>query len=384
MIIQATDRLADVAQEDWDGLVGDDGFYLSHDWLRYVEAEPYERSRYLLCMDSGAPAGALVLSWVDDAATVRYRPEHFSELLGVDGGTLIAGATRGYKSTLLLAQSAANRGEILAELLRTAISVAREEGRAGVVLPFLTTGTLAEVASVARVRAAFDIPEAEITDCATSLEAYAERASRRVRLRIRRECAKFAEAGWAIRERNLEDCWEEAARLLFRVQLKYGHQDRTQRELENWLAGQARDLSSRSLVFTCEDNSGIAGIAVFYQWRATLYGRLVGFDYSRLRDAYEYFNVTTYAPLRYAGKAGLRRLHLGVGSWEAKAYRGAELRPLWSAVIPVDTEKDAPGLDLLNDTTVLRWITDIGQRGISIDETEWRLPAELAAASGAR
>jgi hypothetical protein len=42
MIIQTADRLADVAEEDWNGLVGEDGFYLSYDWLKYVEAEPYE------------------------------------------------------------------------------------------------------------------------------------------------------------------------------------------------------------------------------------------------------------------------------------------------------------------------------------------------------
>jgi uncharacterized protein len=382
--IQTIDRLADMAPDNWDGLVGDDGFYLSYDWLKYVEEEPYERSRYLLCLDSGAPVGALVLNWVDDAATPRYRPEHFNELLGAGGGTLIVGATRGYRSSLLLARSAANRGEILAELLRAAISVAREEGCAGVVLPFLSTGALAEVASVVRVRAAFETPEAEITDCADSLDAYAERAPRRMRKRIRTECAKFAEAGWVIRERSLDDCWEDAARLLYYLQLKYGHQERTQRELENWMAGQARNLSSRSVVLTCEDNSEIAGIAVFYRWRATLYGRIAGFDYSRLRDAYEYFNVTTYAALRYAGNAGLRRFHMGIGSWEAKAYRGAELRPLWSALIPVDAGNGTPGLDLVDDTAVLEWMTDIRQRGIPVDDAEWRLPTELAAASGAR
>lgn len=384
--IDTAGRLADVAREDWDSLVGDDGFYLSYDWLRYVEAEAHERSRYLLYTDSGAPAGALVLNSIEEAATPRYRAEHFRELLGLDGTALVAGATRGYRSALLLAPSAANRGEILAGLLDEAIRMARREGHAGIVLPFLTTSGLAEVAGVARVRAAFDIPEAEITDCAASLDAYAERAPRRVRNRIHADRAQFAKAGWVIRERRLEDCWEEAARLLHHLQSKYGHQEHTQRVLREAMAGQARTLSPRSVVFTCEDDSGIAGISVCYRWRTTMYGRIAGFDYTRLRGAREYFNITVYEPLRYAGEAGLRRYHLGIGSWEAKAYRGAALRPLWSAVIPADAgtgaggSSGAPGLDLVNDAVARQWMADIAGRGIPVDEAEWRLPAELAAA----
>lgn len=390
--IQTVGRLADVAPEDWDSLVGDDGFYLSYDWLRYVEGESHERSRYLLCLDSGVLVGALVLSRVDDAATPRYRAGHFSELLGLDGTALVAGATRGYRSTVLLAPSAASRREILAELLAEAVRVARQEGHTGVVLPFLTTSALAEVASVAYVRAAFEMPEAEITDCAASLDAYAAHASQRVRRRIRVESARFAASGWVIRQRNLDDCWEDAARLLYSLQSKYGHQEHTQQVLENALAGQARGLSSRSVVFTCEDDRQIAGAAVCYRWRTTLYGRLVGFDYSQLRGVFEYFNTAIYAPVGYAGETGLRRYHLGAGSWEAKAFRGALLRPLWSAVIPVNAGTGgrsglagragphARRLDLVNDATTRRWMADIAQRRIRIDEAEWRLPAELAGA----
>lgn len=378
MKIKTVGRLAEVAEDDWNGLVGEDGFYLSYDWLKYVEGEPYERSRYLLCLDSGALVGALVLNWIDNPFTPLYSPGRLSELLEVDGSTLIAGATRGHRSAVLLAPSAANRGEILAELLREASSLARQEGHKGIVLPFLTTSALAEMASVARVRAAFELPEAEITDCATSLDAYYDREPRKVRQRIREDRAKFARAGWTIRERNLDDCVEEAARLVHGLRLKYGHQEQTQRELEDALAGQARTLASRSVVFTCEDDSGIAGVIICYQWRTTLYGRLAGFDYDRLRGACEYFNVTLYAPVQYAGKAGLRRYHLGVASWEAKAYRGARLRPLWSAFIPVDGEQDGPGLDLVNDAAARRWMADIAQRGIPVDDAEWRLVSPAA------
>jgi uncharacterized protein len=380
--VRTTDSLAGVTRHEWDGLVDDDGFYLSHDWLRYVETEPYERSRYLLSPDSGVLAGALVLNWVRDAFTVRYRGEHFADLLGIEGRTLIAGGSRGYRSTLLLAPSGASRAETLAALLRAALAVAREDGCAGIVLPFLTTPALAEVAGVARMRAAFDIPEAEITGVGPSLDAYAERAPRRVRGRIRADRARFARAGWVVRERRLDECWPDTARLLYLLQRKHGHAERTLRDFEESMAGQARDLADRSAVFTCEDDRGIAGMVVCYRWRTTLYARVAGFDYDRLRHGHEYFNVVLYGPLQYVAREGMSRLHLGPGSWEAKGYRGAVLRPLWSAFIPVTGLDDAPGLELVNGESVREWVADITRRGLRTDSAEWEAP-ELLAAAGA-
>ena len=385
--IRQADRLADVPGPDWDALVGDDGFYLSYDWLRYVETEPNERSRYLLASEAGRLAGALVLNWADDPLTVRYRPERFADLLGIDGRTLLAGGSQGYRSTLLLAppgdggtDGADDRRRTLAALLQAALSAARSDGRDGIVLPFLSTGALAEVAGVARVRAAFELPEAEISDCDQGLDAYTERMTKRVRKRIRSDRARFAEAGWTIRECKLEDCWPDAARLLHRLQAKYGHTERTLTEYERTLAGQARELSDRSVVFSCEDDDGTAGISVCYRWRTTLYGRLVGFDYDRLRGGHEYFTTAIYERLEYAARHGVTRLHLGVGSWQAKGYRGAVLRPLWSAFIPAGEQDDGPGLDLVDGASVHRWLAEIAKHGIRIDHAEWQEPLKLSAA----
>jgi hypothetical protein len=379
-VIKTVDRLADVSSCDWDHLAGDDGFYLSFDWLRFVETEGLAEPRYLLSIEEGALRGALTLYRAGDAVTPLYRSERFSELLGIDGAILLAGTCRGYRSTLLLSPSAADRAATLATLVASALDEARRAGCAGIVLPFLTTDALLEVASAAAVRAAFDIPESEIADCGLGLDAYAERAPGRMRRRIRSDLARFAGAGWAVRERALDDCWQEAARLLHALRQKYGHTGRSLQDLQDSLAGQVSLLGGRSVVFTCEDEHGIAGLALGYRWRRTVFGRLAGFDYDRLRDGREYFMVTIYTWLRYAKSAGIERLHLGVGSWEAKGYRGAVLRPLWSAFIPVEPAGEAPGLTLINDDSVRQWITDITQRGIRIDHEEWRAPGRLAAA----
>jgi hypothetical protein len=200
-----------------------------------------------------------------------------------------------------------------------------------------------------------------------------ERASRRVRGKLRSDTERFARAGWVIRERDLDDCWQDAARLLDNLQRKYHHTGKTVADHERVIAGQAHQLAGHSVTFTCEDDDGIAGLAVFYRWRKALFGGFAGFDYDRLRDGREYFNVTVCAPLEYAGKADVDRLHLGVASWEAKGYRGAVLRPLWSAFIPAGSGGEPPGLELLNAESARQQAEDITSRGIAIFPAEWQL-----------
>jgi predicted N-acyltransferase len=379
--VRMADRLAEVPGPDWDRLVGDDGFYSSYDWLRFAEVESLQRSRYLLASDAGGLTGALPVNWIEDPDARSWRAERFADLLGIAGRPLLAGATLGYRTTLLLGQpEAGHRRRSLAALVRAALSAAKQDGCSGIVLPFLTTAALAELAGVAHMRAAFEMPDAEIVSSGLDLATYAARAARGIRQKIRADQARFAQAGWRIRVCSLGDCWPEAARLLYQLQRKHG----STRELsfyEGRLSGQARALNSRSVVFSCEDDDGMAGVVVYYRWRDTMYGRLAGFDYDRLRGGHEYFTVAIYEPLEYAAGQGLMRVHLGGGSWQAKGYRGAVMRPLWSAFIAGDEANRQPGLDLVNGDSVRQWVTDIARHGITMDDREWDPLGRLAAAS---
>jgi hypothetical protein len=62
--------------------------------------------------------------------------------------------------------------------------------------------------------------------------------------------------------------------------------------------------------------------------------RMVGYLEERARRFAAYFHVAYYLPLRHAWQVGARELLLGTGSLRPKLYRGARLRPLWSAVPP--------------------------------------------------
>lgn len=131
--VRIAGSLADVPGPDWDALAGDNGFYLSYDWLRFTETEPHKRSRYLLATDAGGLAGALAVHQIDDSFPARFRAGRFAGLLGFDGSVLVAGATLGNRSTLLLGRhDVGERKRTLAALVRAALSAAAEDGCAGI------------------------------------------------------------------------------------------------------------------------------------------------------------------------------------------------------------------------------------------------------------
>jgi uncharacterized protein len=375
--IQIVDRLEDVARADWDRLVGNDGFYLSYDWLRFVESEPVISARYLLAYESGALCGALPLYRPLSQGFSRYLPAHFAGLLGLTGDYLVAGGIRGYRSALLVVPDRRGDGDPLAALLEAAAAVAAEEGYAGVVLPCLSTSALLDVARVTEVRAAFEAAEAEFTGCGEGLQSYIARVRRSARMKIRADRARFIAAGWQVKVLSLDECWREAARLLTVLEHKYDRPSRPDGQLERTLAGQAKLLSRSSLVFACVDDQEIVGLALLYRWRSTLYERLVGFDYGRLRDAREYFNLAFHEPIAYCQNHDLDRVHVGIGTWEAKGFRGAFMRPLWTAAMSAGTAPARPGLELVG--TGEQQMTELAWRHISHDPAEWVAPEKFAA-----
>jgi uncharacterized protein len=372
--VQIAAKLSDVPG-DWDSLVGTDGFYLSRGWLSFVESVSPVSPWYLFSAGSGVLRGALVLNRMNEGLTFRYRPQHFRDLLGIDGTFLMAGASRGYHSTLLRPDGASG-GDTLARLMHEAGEIASAEGCSGVVLPFLPTQALLEIASQLPVRASFDVMEAEISGIGDGVDAYCHHAGKKVRGNMKRDRASFARAGWQFRTRRLDECWREAAQLLANLEAKYGRSSRDIAALERALAGQAKLLASQNVVFTCEDDQGMAGMAIIYRWRSALYVRAAGFDYQRLRNGCEYFNLAIWEPIEYSEGTGVDRLHMGIGSWEAKGYRGAVLLPLWSAVVLPGAQ---PGLDLTGTEEAHRVAGDFSSRGLTVDTAQLRAVEEFAA-----
>jgi uncharacterized protein len=330
-----TDSLDHVERGEWNRLADGDAFYLTHGWLRRLEDKADRTVRYALLRRGGSLVAALPVYDVP-AESGAYDPARLAGLTGLAGPVLIAGAGRGQHNQLLLAPelSELDAREAVIALARTALTFAAERGASGVVFPFLTTDSLRRLMAAEPVRVAYDDVDVQITGLRDGLPGYLAALPGARRRRIAREMRVFEAAGWHVREERLGDCWSELAALLFQVQEKYGHAPNVDR-YRALLRRQADLLDDVSVVFGIREPDGrLAGAMLGYRWRDCLYARLVGFDYARLRDAMEYFNVTYYQPIEYASRHGLSRLHLGPGSYEAKLLRGAELRPLWTVALP--------------------------------------------------
>ncbi len=115
------------------------------------------------------------------------------------------------------------------------------------------------------------------------------------------------------------------------------------------------------------------GFCLYYVWGDTLFLRWGGLDYPRLVGAAEYFNVMYYSQVALAPELGVRWIHAGIKSPDAKALRGAELRPLWLVDLaedsPLAQERDA--VRRHNRLAYERLKADSRTRGALSSDDEW-------------
>jgi uncharacterized protein len=347
----------EVGAAEWDALAGDEGFYASHAWLRFVESRvPVE---YAVAAAGGRVAAALPLYRVAHEPNAWYDPRRLAALVGADEPVVLAGSRAGYRSTLL----AAGPDELAAALEEALASVA-----APLVFPFLTSRALAELAAVAPVTATFDTVEAELAECGDGLDAYLARLGRDRRNKVRRELRVFRESGLRAGVRRLDECRRELAPLLANVQRRYDR-PADAAVLAALLEAESATLAERSAVFTGEADGHLVAAFVAYRFGSGLFGRLAGFDYDRLPGAFEYFNLGVYEPVAYLAEHGLRSLHLGIGSWRAKAFRGATIEPLWTALVRT---RGRPGVKLVHPERVAEWLERLEAGRHSFDPAAWR------------
>lgn len=326
----------------WDQLASGRSFYVAADWLRFADTDRVARSRYLgLCTGSRLVA-ALSSHWAADEVDAAYVAAHTLELPSgapaISNGVLTLGGRRGFLSGALVAPDidGSAAAEHLAELVRHAADSTCVPGGAWW-WPYLTSSDV-DVVTAARNRLGdatdpgvhlvgvdyvIDVVGTTIDDHVAALPTRLRRAN------FRREERRFIDSGLEVRRVRLADYWPQLGPLLAAVQQKYGHRQSAE-EMAGRLRRQAEHLGSRAVVFGCFDHDVVVGFALAYRWGDELVVRAVGFDYERLLGADEYAQLAMHAPLRYCYRHGLRRLHLGTGSDEAKCRRGARPRPLWA------------------------------------------------------
>ena len=326
---------------EWDALAGN-RLYSSSDWLRFCATDIGGRTATgAVCVDGGAVP----------VTAVAEEPNPFYQwhtqladrgLPAPAPAGLLVGQRRGYQTHLLTREGVPPEQVAPAVLDRLRTLCGEVAGSA--VLPTLPPGPVPCVASFvttqdvlalrsAGVRTApvllatdawLSVPEGGWAEWLSSLPSKGRRDS------IKQEVKAFAAAGYEITRVPLTECYQQAAELLAGTQKRYGHASDIGVLAESFRLQGAAMGAKAEVLFCARPGEPPVGFCLFYVHGDTLSVRAVGFDYERLiRGAAEYFNLVYYTPVRIAAETGLRWLHPGIESPDAKALRGARLRPLW-------------------------------------------------------
>ena len=321
--------LGGLTAASWDRLAGPH-FYSSSGWLRFCDAYGGADQDAAVARENGAPVAAVPIAELREPLAPLYQWNAQLARYGLptlpEGGLLV-GPRQGYQTHLLTAPGRDPLAgvERLLELLR-----GRTGGGRACVAMYVTTPDALRVAQVRQDAAAvlieadawFNLPPGGWDAWLGSLPA-------KRRANIAREVRRFRREGFRIQHRPLADCYDRLAPLAEATQSKYGYAGGPEVHLAI-LRRHVECMGAAARVAICHRGDGDpVGFCVYYVWEGTLFLRWAGFDYSRLAKAAEYFNLVYYDPIMLAPELGVRRLHAGIKAPEAKALRGAELRPLW-------------------------------------------------------
>ncbi|MEU4340846.1 peptidogalycan biosysnthesis protein [Nocardia sp. NPDC023852] len=334
--VEAVDAISAI---EWDGLVPPGDLFCSHAWLRHLD-EAAGRRPVLTVSIGSRVTGATALWEGEPMPGLFYLPEFFPELSGPWQHPFVwLGARRSVRNGLICT-AGPQRSATLSHLLAGSLHYARENGRAGVVMPYLPVSAARELGR-AHPAAHVLLHSAEATVAVpphgtADLVAHAGGHNRK---RRRRELRDFTAAGFTLEWVDLTPEIEAAiAPLIAATRRRYGNGQGVVWMLRVFAAQRRVGLLDHAKVLLCHRNGRLATVAVCYRHGDSLHGRYFGADDAVSRDGYPYFVTTCYAPIDYAAHNGLPRLFLSTSSLEAKIRRGATVEPL-AAVVLLDNDE---------------------------------------------
>jgi len=377
MRVDVVHTLAAVDRATWNLLARDAGLYSSHEWLAAVAAGTHGRCRYLLAYDGDRLAGALPVYLVASEPNPHYSPRLvFRDLPpGGAGPECLAGGRSGYRSEPLLAEglSEAERISVVGSLLSALSALARDEGCTHAAFLYLTGRGLRWImANTEGVSPLLSYSgDAWLEAAGSCFSDYLAALPRKRRWTALNEMRQFTANGLHVSVEDPRDHLDTVARLVANVDRKYDR-DVSVDELVHKLQRQCDALGRQVILFMCRSSTDVLGVTVAYAWGNRLYIGMAGFDYQLLRDAYEYFNVVIYEPMKYCYDAGLAGIHLGTGSHQAKALRGARISPLASVALPADAARYGDPATRTARMGVRRyWLQQLAAMPRYFDSAEW-------------
>lgn len=321
--------IRDIPTTTWDTLAASAGLYLSHQWLAAQQHDPTAQAHYALVHDDGHLIAATPLYLVDTEPNALYRVH---ELIPdrTPARTLLAGARRGYVNAPLLHPrlTPGQRREALHHLVAATRTLAATHEAQPWWL-YVTDTAAAELAEACGTKSARLAEDAHIPLPGTTFDDYLAALPSKRRVTIRRERRAFTEAAYELRTLRLSECADTAGALLAQLQERHGHPaDPT--AMARLLRDQADGMADTGTVRAAYAEDHMVAFSLYYHHANTIWLRATGYDYARLRDAHEYFNLVYYLPIEDAYAHGATALHLGMESLRAKTLRGAATSPLWA------------------------------------------------------
>ncbi|NUS44208.1 MAG: GNAT family N-acetyltransferase [Mycobacteriaceae bacterium] len=324
---------AGLSDAEWNLLAGE-RFYSTAAWQRYCTAETNTAGDVVLVRDRAgdvawaAPvrelsglAGWSSYRWNDQLARAGL-PE-----LAPHG--ILVGPAEGFQTHLLPGHS--RDLAALAEFI-DAVRDRCGRGQRSAVAMFLDTANarLLVDAGVAHVPVLLDA-DAWLPIPAGGWDEYLATFGKKRRHTIRAERRKFADADLVVTHAALADCWQHLGQASASLLRKYGDDATSEEELA-CMRRVLDALGNRARVAVCHSADAFerpSGFCIYYEHRDTVFLRWAGFDDTRLRGVYEYFNTVYYTQIDRAAATGARWIHAGPSATQAKALRGAQLRPSW-------------------------------------------------------
>lgn len=333
-----SDPLGGVPEADWDELAGE-RFYSSALWLRLCALASGGTSGAVHTPLPGGGRAAVPVAAINDETNPNGRWDERLARCGLPSPSprgILVGQRRGYLAHLLHTPGSdpAQAASSLLAAVRAVRLPQQDDPRAAAGDPPACMAMYLTTPDVLALRAAGvqTMPVALATDAWIEIppegwEAWMHSLGSPHRVsRLRRDIRKFERAGYKVEHRTLDETYADVARLLSFTVRRHG---RTADEaaMARSFRQQGELAGPRAEVLLCsKDGRPPVGFCLFYRHGDTVFLRAVGFDYDNLNSGAEYFNLTFYIP---AALPGVKYLHAGTTSAEAKALRGAELRPLW-------------------------------------------------------
>lgn len=156
----------------------------------------------------------------------------------------------------------------------------------------------------------------------------AERGARRKH--IRNEVSAFRRSGIEIKTGTVADQVERVSALAAALEAKYGR-DLTPEEFGFVLLNiEQKTEPYVSLIYGERPDGTMAGFVLYCIRDGVLHPMITGFDRQSDRREFAYFNMVYYELIRRAPQLGVHTIEYGIGTYQAKAARGCELRPVWA------------------------------------------------------